>query len=269
MSAGKRVAVVTGGNKGIGLAIVARLCREFDGDVYLTARDASLGRAAVARLEAEGLRPRFHQLDILSTDSIAVLKQHLVEHHGGLDVLVNNAGVAYKHGSDVPFLEQAAATMRTNFTATLEVSKALLPIVRDHGRVVNVSAEGRVGRLSEGLQERIADRSLTEAGLVALMEEFIRDVREGQHRERGWPGNAYDVSKAGRTVMSRMHARDLSGRTDVLVNSCCPGHTRTDMAGPKAPRSPEEAAETPCFLALLPAGSPSGEFWKDKALGNW
>lgn len=61
------------------------------------------------------------------------------------------------------------------------------------------------------------------------------------------------------------HAHTL-GKKDILINACCPGWVRTDMAGPKAPLSPEEGAETPVMLALLPpaAGSPSGEFWKDK-----
>ena len=60
-----------------------------------------------------------------------------------------------------------------------------------------------------------------------------------------------------------------AGKEDVLINCCCPGHVRTDMAGPNAPLSPEEGAETPVFLALLPPGSPSGEFWKDQVVTKW
>jgi carbonyl reductase 1 len=88
-----RVAVVTGSNKGIGFAIVRGLCKQFAGDVYLTARDEGRGRAAVASLEAEGLSPKFHQLDITSQESIDSLKKFVLEKYGGIDVLVNNAGI--------------------------------------------------------------------------------------------------------------------------------------------------------------------------------
>ena len=94
MSSHIRVALVTGANKGIGLAIVRDLCRQFSGDVVLTARDEARGRAAVQRLQAEGLSPRFHLLDVDDLQSIRALRDFLREEYGGLDVLVNNAGIA-------------------------------------------------------------------------------------------------------------------------------------------------------------------------------
>lgn len=106
-----RVAVVTGSNKGLGFAIVRGLCKRFDGDVILTARNEDLGREAVAKLEGEGLKPLFHQLDITSPDSIAAIRQFLETTYGGLDVLVNNTGIAFKKNSTVPFLEQAKVTL--------------------------------------------------------------------------------------------------------------------------------------------------------------
>ena len=94
-----RVAVVTGSNKGIGLAIVRRLCKEFNGDIILTSRDEKLGKEAVQLLEGEGLKPGYCQLDITSAESIANLKTFLIQKYGGLDVLINNAGIAYKSAS--------------------------------------------------------------------------------------------------------------------------------------------------------------------------
>lgn len=93
MSSHTHVALVTGSNKGIGLAIVRELCRQFSGDVVLTARDVVRGQAAVKQLEAEGLSPRFHQLDINDLQSIRVLRDFLCKEYGGLDVLVNNAAI--------------------------------------------------------------------------------------------------------------------------------------------------------------------------------
>ena len=96
MSSCARVALVTGANKGIGFAIVRDLCRQFTGDVVLTARDTARGQAAVQQLQAEGLSPRFHQLDIDDLQSIRALRDFLRKEYGGLDVLVNNAGIAFK-----------------------------------------------------------------------------------------------------------------------------------------------------------------------------
>ena len=124
-----RVAVVSGGNKGIGLAIVRRLCKDFEGDVYLTARSEQRGKEAVAMLQSEGLKPKFHQLDITSGESIEALKQEMTQKYGGVDVLVNNAGMAYKKASTAPFIEQATNTLKTNFTGTLNISRAFIPIM--------------------------------------------------------------------------------------------------------------------------------------------
>ncbi len=73
------------------------LCKQLDnGIVYLTARDEGRGKEAVAKLNQEGLQPKFHQLDINDGESIARLREHLKKTHGGLDILINNAGIAFK-----------------------------------------------------------------------------------------------------------------------------------------------------------------------------
>ena len=94
MSSHIRVALVTGANKGIGFATVRNLCRQFFGDVVLTARDEARGRAAVQQLQGEGLSPRFHLLDVDDLQSIRALRDFLRKEYGGLDVLINNAGIA-------------------------------------------------------------------------------------------------------------------------------------------------------------------------------
>ena len=86
---------VTGANKGIGLEIVRALCRHFgqDGVVYLTARNNGRGLAAVELLQKEGLDPKFHLLDVTDQSTIDKLRTHLEIEHGGIDILINNAGI--------------------------------------------------------------------------------------------------------------------------------------------------------------------------------
>lgn len=242
--------------------------------MILTARNEDLGREAVAKLEGEGLKPLFHQLDITSpdSDSIAAIRQFLKTTYGGLDVLVNNAGIAFKKNSTVPFLEQAKVTLGTNFRGPLNVSRALLPLVRSHGRVVNISAtNGRLSIVKPHLQERFNAPDLTEEGLIALVDEFVADVANGDHVSKGWANTAYGTGCLAVIALTKIHARQMacSGKDDVLVNTCCPGWVRTDMAGPNAQLSPDEGAITPVHVALLPEGSPSGEFWKKSVVADW
>lgn len=98
-----KVALVTGSNKGIGLAVVRSLCKQFTGDVYLTSRDVGRGTAAVENLKTEGLKPLFHQLDITDPESVRVARDFFLEKYGGVDVLINNAAIAFKSNFDVYF----------------------------------------------------------------------------------------------------------------------------------------------------------------------
>ncbi|XP_030635927.1 carbonyl reductase [NADPH] 1 [Chanos chanos] len=274
---GSKVAVVTGANKGIGLAVVRSLCKQFTGDVFLTARDVGRGTEAVKTLNAEGLNPLFHQLDITDPSSVNATRDFFKEKYGGVDVLINNAGIAFKSADTTPFGIQAEVTLKTNFFATRDMCTAFLPIIKPGGRVVNVSSMmGAIalGRCSPQLQERFRSEDITEEELVELMERFIKDAQEGVHSERGWPDTAYGVSKTGLTVLSMIYARRLRRERpgdDILLNACCPGWVRTDMAGQNAPLSPDEGAVTPVKLALLSPGAkePHGKYVTEKGVQTW
>ncbi|KAM8851916.1 carbonyl reductase [NADPH] 1 [Synchiropus picturatus] len=272
-----KVAVVTGGNKGIGLAIVRGLCKQFTGDVYLTARDVSRGESAVQALSSEGLTAMFRQLDISDSESIGAAADFFSQKYGGVDVLVNNAGIAFKVADTAPFAVQAEVTLKTNFFGTRDVMTHFLPLIKPGGRVVNVSSFVSVRALNQcspTLQARFRSDDITEQQLVDLMKCFVADAKKGEHKQGGWPETAYGVSKIGVTTLSMIHARQLSKtrpNDQVLVNACCPGWVRTDMAGSKAPKSPDEGAITPIYLALLPPGAtePNGKFVSDKEVQPW
>ncbi|KAK2093606.1 NADH-cytochrome b5 reductase [Saguinus oedipus] len=256
-----QVALVTGGNKGIGLAIVRYLCRQFSGDVVLTARDVAQGQAAVQQLQAEGLSPGFHQLDIDEHPRPARL-------------------LAQRVADPTPFHIQAEVTMKTNFFGTRDVCTELLPLIKPHGRVVNVSSTVSLRALksySPELQQKFRSETITEEELVGLMNKFMEDTKKGVHQKAGWPNTAYGVTKIGVTVLSRIHARKLSEQRKgdkIFLNACCPGWVRIDMAGPNATKSLEEGAETPVYLAFSPpdAEGSHGQLFRRRKLNsgvNW
>lgn len=145
------------------------------------------------------------------------------------------------------------------------------------GRVVNVSSmviNSALKGCSQELQQKFHSDTITEDELVKLMTKFVEDSKKNVHEKEGWPNTAYGVSKIGVTVLSKIQAQMLNEKRKgdhILLNSCCPGWVRTDMAGPNAPKSPDEGAETPVYLALLPsdADGPHGQYLSDKTVQTW
>ncbi|KAM4729556.1 carbonyl reductase [NADPH] 1 [Anableps anableps] len=272
-----RVAVVTGSNKGVGLAVVRALCKQFQGDVYLTARDVGRGEAAVESLASEGLKPQFHQLDINNLNSITTAAAFFKEKYGGVDILINNAAIAFKVADRTPIAVQAEVTLKTNFFASRDVLTHFLPLIKPGGRVVNVSSfvsSRTLNKCSPELQQRFRSEDITEDELVGLMQRFVDKAKAGQHKQDGWPALPYGVSKLGLTTLSMILARRLSKERPndgILLNACCPGWVRTDMAGERAARSPDEGAVTPVYLALLPpeTSEPHGKFVSDEEVQPW
>ena len=232
----KRIVVVTCGNRGIGFEICRQLAKR-GLHVVLTARSAAKGRAAAAVLRDEGLEVEPRQLDVTSARSIKALATHLDKRHGRLDVLVNNAGVLLDpRGSRLldSKVNTYRDTLETNLFGPLMLCQALVPLMRKngYGRIVNLSS--RLGQLSD----------------------------------MGTGTPAYRISKTALNALTRTLAAELRD-TNILVNSMCPGWVKTDMGGPKAPRTPEAAADTAVWLATLPDGGPSGGFFRDRQPLPW
>lgn len=232
----RKVAVVTGGNRGIGLAICTQLA-ERGLQVVLTSRDVAKGQGARRLLAGQGHAVDYHQLDVCDPASVRVLAAYVSRVHGGVDVLINNAGVLLdpKRSRALDLApETLAGTLAVNVHGPVAVCRALVPLMlaRHYGRVVNVSS-----------------------GL-------------GQLEEMGSGSPAYRVSKAALNAYTRTLAADLVG-TGVLVNAMCPGWCRTDMGGAGASRTPEQGADTAVWLATLPDGGPSGGFFRDRQQIGW
>jgi NAD(P)-dependent dehydrogenase (short-subunit alcohol dehydrogenase family) len=230
-----KVAVVTGANRGLGLETCRRLA-ERGYRVILGSRAPARGRAAAAPLVARGLSVVPMALDVTDFDEIDSFWGEVAAQFGRVDVLVNNAGVLLDRGRGVLTVDVDTfrMTMEANVLGPLRLCQLIVPdmLRRGYGRVVNVSS--RLGQLST-----MGDRS-----------------------------PAYAASKAALNALTRLVAGAAHG-ANVLVNAAAPGWVRTDMGGPNAPRSLEEGTDTIVWLATLPDGGPSGEFFYDRAPVPW
>ncbi|XP_047516831.1 carbonyl reductase [NADPH] 1-like [Pieris napi] len=265
-----KVAVVTGSNKGIGFAIVRGLCKRFDGDVYLTSRDLNRGQNAVAELNKEGLHPKYHQLDITDRKSIEKFRDYLKENYGGIDILVNNAAIAFKVNAPEPVAVQAEQTLFVNYYSVLSTCEILFPILRNGARVVNISSScGHLSKIkSEKLRNQLKDPNLTIEGLSNLMQEYINAAKQGTHAG-DWGNSCYVVSKVALTALTMIQQRMLADR-DIKVNAVHPGYVDTDMTSHKGVLTIDEGAVAPLYIALDAPDSVKGQYvWKDKRIISW
>jgi carbonyl reductase 1 len=264
--AGQKVALVTGGNRGIGLEICRQLA-EAGCRVYLGSRDGRAGLVAATDLQALKGRVVAIGLDVTDPTSIESAYHTIKNEAGGLDILVNNAGVALD-GFDANVVRK---TLNVNFYGVARVTDALLPLMREHSRIVMVSSgSGGLGYFSRDLRDRFMDGDLDRAGLYSLVEEFHDAVVSENYSQAGWPGAAYKVSKAGLNALTRQLAHTLEeDERHIRVNAVCPGWVRTAMGGSGAPRSVGEGAEGVVWAALLEDDLPTGGFFRDGSAIEW
>ncbi|KAA0192420.1 Carbonyl reductase, partial [Fasciolopsis buskii] len=264
---------VTGSNKGIGKAIVEKLAKALgstgEWDVYLTARNEEFGKQALSDLEKKGLRVKFHQLDINDPNSRKSFLQFLKTNYpDGINIAVNNAGIAYKHDSAAPFGEQARVTLQTNFFDTLTFTEEFIPLLAKDARMASVMA---LPKLSEELYKKFKS-PMTLDEVRSLAHDFVRHAEKGDHVENGWSDSAYGISKVCLTKTSYILGEQLAkDPRNIVLNSCCPGYVDTDLTSHKGHRTTEDGADTPFYLATLPIGvkEPINEFVSQRQIRKW
>jgi NAD(P)-dependent dehydrogenase (short-subunit alcohol dehydrogenase family) len=233
---GERVALVTGGNRGIGLEICRGLAT-LGLRVVLGARDDDAGRKSARALDAGEQRVRFQMLEVTDDQSIARTAAFVDREYGRLDVLVNNAAIYPDEGVSGLAVDPGVVreTLDVNLLGPLRLCQVFAPMMRRrrYGRIVNVSS-------GDGAWDSFD----------------------------GGDTLAYKLSKLALNGMTRVLAAELSG-TGVLVNAMCPGWVRTRMGGKSAPRTPAEGADTAIWLATLPEDGPTGGFFRDRKPIPW
>lgn len=230
-----QVAVVSGGNRGLGLQVV-RMLAERGMRVVLGSRSVERGRDALELLGGLADRVAVRQLDISREASVAQLAGWLHRRLGRCDVLVNNAGVLLDDDRDSAGadLDVVRRTLEINLFGTWRLTQAIVPLMRAgrYGRIVNVSS---------GL-----------ASLAAM--------------RRGYP--AYRVSKVAVNALTRMLADELAA-DGILVNACCPGRARLEADDDAEMITLSATADTQVWLATLPDEGPTGGFYRGRAPVDW
>ena len=228
----RRTALVTGGNRGIGLA-AARQLAEKGYAVLVGSRDPKDGEEAAETRRRRALDVSTVRLDLSDAATLDAAVAHIEASGRSVDVLINNAGVLHEK----PLLElsdlEVADSVAVHLTGPLRLLRSLAPrmVARGYGRVVNVSSGW--GAFAEGM---------------------------------GGPG-LYAVTKAALNALTVRLAKELP--PTVKVNAMCPGWVRTRMGGDGATRTPDEGADTAVWLATLPDDGPTGGFYRDRKPIDW
>ena len=237
MADAKRIALITGANKGLGFEMARQLGRS-GVTVVLAARDPQKGEAAAAKLRGEGLDAHFLKLDVTNAVDHAAAAAFLADKFGRLDILINNAGISTDGMNGGKASETTGdvihRTFETNFFAPVALTQALLPLLKN-------SAAGRIVNMSSilGSQMLHADPNSPIYNFKSL---------------------SYDASKAALNSFTIHLAHELKD-TKIKVNSAHPGWVKTDMGTEAAPMEIPEGAKTGVALALLANDGPTGGFF--------
>jgi NAD(P)-dependent dehydrogenase (short-subunit alcohol dehydrogenase family) len=245
MSTDKKVALISGANKGIGLETARQLGKK-GVTVLLGARDLARGEAAAESLKKEGIDAKAIKFDVVNAADIKAAAEKVEKEYGKLDILINNAGVMTEpiggNNSTTVSEQVLRDTFETNFFSVIAVTNAFLPLLKksDAGRIVNVSS---------------------------ILGSLTLHANEGSPIY-GAKALAYDSSKTALNSYTVHLAHELK-ETGIKVNSAHPGWVKTDLGTDAAPMDVVDGAKTEVELATLgPDGPTAGFFHLGEAI-SW
>lgn len=245
MSQQQKVALITGGNRGIGFE-TAKGLGELGITVVIGARDLNKGEAAAQTLRASGIDAHVVAYDANNPATADAVYAYLDSKFGKLDILVNNAGVSNEelltNNSSTVGQDVLKQTFQTNLFAVIELTQKLLPLIKKApaGRIVNLSSI--LGSLT---LHSLADSPIAPAKAFA-----------------------YNASKTALNAYTVHLANELAG-TPIKVNAAHPGWVKTELGGPHAPMEVVDSNRTSLYLATLAADGPNGGFFHEKDTLPW
>jgi NAD(P)-dependent dehydrogenase (short-subunit alcohol dehydrogenase family) len=231
--------LITGANKGLGYETARRLIAAGH-TVYVGSRDAERGRAAAARLEA-----RLVLLDVTDDASVAAAAK-AIEADGGLDVLINNAGIEGRKADGGVFgaAEVTGDIMRTIFDTNVfgmvRVMHAFLPLLLRSEAPVIVNLSSGLGSMAR----------MTTPGTPAF----------------AYPGVAYPASKAAVNMVTVQYAKAFPG---IRINAVEPGFTATDLNRFQGTQTVEQGAEIIVRMAQAGPDGPTGGYFDAEGPLAW
>lgn len=274
----QRVFLVTGANKGIGYQVVKKLSANQPNDlILLGSRDQKRGEEALVQLGSPS-NVKVLVIDTSSKQSIEQAKQEIEKKYGSsLDVLINNAGIANSESG----LKTLTDVFNTNYYGVKQVNDTMSSLLKDNGRIVNVSSglgATSLKHCSPDLKTKFTDLNLTESQLDQLFVPLFKAVEQGQDPQTvGFlpiklPGFEninvlyYCASKLGVNMLTRIEARDWNKKysaKNVIISAVCPGFCATDLNNNAAGARSAELGADSILHAVNTANLENGQFWRD------
>ncbi|CAF1451814.1 unnamed protein product [Adineta ricciae] len=269
-----RQILVTGANRGIGFLVVKKLSETSSVDetiILLGSRDVKKGHDALRQLNSPSNVFVLH-LDTSSNESILHAIEEIKQKHGGyLDVIVNNAAISIAEITE----DSARQVFATNYYGIKFINEHMIPLMRNNGRIINVSSQVALDTLQEcsrSLQEKYTSSELTQTQLNELVEDFISSVRTNNLENLGYRTKpdwfVYGVSKMALNSLTQIETRQWSACKNLLCLSVTPGFCATGMTRfATNARSAELGADSILYVIDTPANQlKSGGFYRDGQL---
>ena len=225
--------LITGGNRGIGLGLLTLFSVE--NNVMITVRDEEKGQKALDHLkDVHNKKIDYVVMDVDDNESVLKASKEIARIYSSVDILINNAGILLSE-YDLPALqtseESIIKTFNTNTLGALRVCKAILPLINDAGRIINISSG--MGQLED-----------MEGGSIA-----------------------YRISKTSLNTLTVILSKELKSKK-IKVNTICPGWVKTDMGGQNATLTIEESTSKIVAFALSD-DFPNGKFLRHGEVIPW
>jgi NAD(P)-dependent dehydrogenase (short-subunit alcohol dehydrogenase family) len=239
----KKLALITGANKGLGLETARQLGKQGI-HILIGARNEEQGTRAATQLQSEGIEASFQLLDVNDEGSIKAAAKAVTSQYGKLDILINNAGVNPEYPAGVLDIESLTTDMllsihKTNFIGPFIAIREFMPLLKksEAGRIVNVSSS--IGSLTEQ-----SNPTSPYYGVNTL---------------------AYNTSKTALNSLTVQVAKQVAN-TNIKVNSICPGWVKTDMGSEYAPKTVEQGVSV---IVDLASASTNGGFYDENGHVAW